>query len=313
MQSNYMLELLGNKLDTYMSLWEYDEEVKKYYSEKKTISNYNGKIYIPKEFILDVDGQNPRMAQNKAIGNVVTSSKDLIPNKVRDFASEAGKKMSEKVQRTFESKIKERDEATENAIKELNKTANEFEKENADLIEVKEEFEKDVEYLFKSLNKGKEHFEGDAKAVGISQQLALSTSHYRDWLENTSFKPEHEGTVKEMIRKLEDFELVGEKIWNSNTEKFQEFLNRKDEKSEALMFLASNFGRMFPEPYGPNNSRKRMNLLLISLSLISASSFSLGSISSSVRFDSAKLRNAFLKSSKFSSDSINPAAIGCPP
>ena len=81
MESNYMLELLGNKLDTFMSLWEYDEEVKEYFSKEKTISNYNGKIYIPKEFILDVDGQNPKMAQNKAIGLTILLNDLEIPFK----------------------------------------------------------------------------------------------------------------------------------------------------------------------------------------------------------------------------------------
>ena len=81
MQSNYILELLGNKLDTYMSLWEYDESVKEYFNEKKTIANYPGKIYIPKEFILDVDGQNPKMAQNKAIGLTILLNDLEIPYK----------------------------------------------------------------------------------------------------------------------------------------------------------------------------------------------------------------------------------------
>ena len=54
--------------DTYMSLYEYDDDVKDYYAENKKLSGYDGKIYIPEEFILDVDGGNPDDAQKKAIG-----------------------------------------------------------------------------------------------------------------------------------------------------------------------------------------------------------------------------------------------------
>ena len=54
--------------DTYMSLYEYDNDVKDYFAENKKLAGYDGKIYIPEEFILDVDGGNPEDAQKKAIG-----------------------------------------------------------------------------------------------------------------------------------------------------------------------------------------------------------------------------------------------------
>jgi len=54
--------------DTFMSLYEYDNDVKDYFAENKKLSGYDGKIYIPEEFILDVDGGNPDDAQKKAIG-----------------------------------------------------------------------------------------------------------------------------------------------------------------------------------------------------------------------------------------------------
>jgi len=44
--------------DTYMSLYDYDDEVKDYYAENKTLSGFNGTLYIPDEFILDVDGKD---------------------------------------------------------------------------------------------------------------------------------------------------------------------------------------------------------------------------------------------------------------
>jgi hypothetical protein len=54
--------------DTYMSLYEYDDDVKDYFAKNKKLAGYDGKIYIPEEFILDVDGGNPDDAQKKAIG-----------------------------------------------------------------------------------------------------------------------------------------------------------------------------------------------------------------------------------------------------
>jgi len=54
--------------DTFMSLYEYDDDVKDYFAKNKKLAGYDGKIYIPEEFILDVDGGNPDDAQKKAIG-----------------------------------------------------------------------------------------------------------------------------------------------------------------------------------------------------------------------------------------------------
>ena len=60
--------------DTYMSLYEYDEDVKDYFAQNKKLSGYDGKIHIPEEFILDVDGGTPEDAQQKAIGLKIMSS-----------------------------------------------------------------------------------------------------------------------------------------------------------------------------------------------------------------------------------------------
>ena len=54
--------------DTFMSLYEYDNDVKDYFAKNKKLAGYDGKAYIPEEFVLDVDGQNPEDAQKKAIG-----------------------------------------------------------------------------------------------------------------------------------------------------------------------------------------------------------------------------------------------------
>ena len=54
--------------DTFMSLWDYDGHVIDYVKEKGTLASYDGMLYMPDEFILDVDGSNPDNARQKAIG-----------------------------------------------------------------------------------------------------------------------------------------------------------------------------------------------------------------------------------------------------
>ena len=66
--SSNMVKWMDLHNDTFMSLYEYDSDVKDYFAKNKKLSGYDGKIYIPEEFILDVDGGNPDDAQKKAIG-----------------------------------------------------------------------------------------------------------------------------------------------------------------------------------------------------------------------------------------------------
>ena len=54
----------GTKHDTFMSLWNYDEEVKEYVKNNKTLSGYKGKLYIPDEFIFDIDGSSIEQAKD---------------------------------------------------------------------------------------------------------------------------------------------------------------------------------------------------------------------------------------------------------
>ena len=44
--------------DTYMSLYDYDDGVKDYFSKNKTLSGFDGLLYMPDEFLLDVDGKD---------------------------------------------------------------------------------------------------------------------------------------------------------------------------------------------------------------------------------------------------------------
>ena len=53
--------------DTFHSLWEYDEDVTNYVKKKKSLSGFNGKIYMPDEYLLDIDGNNPERARQKTI------------------------------------------------------------------------------------------------------------------------------------------------------------------------------------------------------------------------------------------------------
>ena len=72
----------GLDSDTFMSLYEYDEDVKDYFAKNKKLSGYDGKAYIPEEFILDVDGNNPDDAQKKAIGLKILLDDLSIPYKI---------------------------------------------------------------------------------------------------------------------------------------------------------------------------------------------------------------------------------------
>ena len=66
--SSSMGKYMNLDSDTFMSLYEYDEDVKDYFAKNKKLAGYDGKAYIPEEFILDVDGANPEDAQQKSIG-----------------------------------------------------------------------------------------------------------------------------------------------------------------------------------------------------------------------------------------------------
>tara|TARA_R100000008_G_scaffold86873_1_gene82265 strand:- start:5408 stop:7162 length:1755 start_codon:yes stop_codon:yes gene_type:complete len=57
----------GIDSDTFMSLWDYDEEVISFVKENKTLSGYRGLLYMPDEFIFDVDGSNLDQAKSLAL------------------------------------------------------------------------------------------------------------------------------------------------------------------------------------------------------------------------------------------------------
>ena len=77
--------------DTFMSLWDYDEEVAEYVKKKKTLSGYRGKLYMPDEFIFDVDGANIEQAKELtyALLNLLEEVEISIPSQVY-FSGEKG-------------------------------------------------------------------------------------------------------------------------------------------------------------------------------------------------------------------------------
>ena len=67
MDSSDISKWMNIAKDTFHSLWEYDEQVKKYVKRKNSLSGYGGKIYMPDEYLLDIDGNNPEKARQKTI------------------------------------------------------------------------------------------------------------------------------------------------------------------------------------------------------------------------------------------------------
>ena len=80
--SSSMVKWMNISNDTYMSLYEYDNDVKDYFAKNKKLAGYDGKIYIPEEFILDVDGGTPENAQKKSIGLKIMLGDLDIPFKI---------------------------------------------------------------------------------------------------------------------------------------------------------------------------------------------------------------------------------------
>ena len=57
--------------DTYMSLYDFDDSIKEYFGKHNSLSGFDGLVYMPDEFILDVDGKDVddlENARQKTIG-----------------------------------------------------------------------------------------------------------------------------------------------------------------------------------------------------------------------------------------------------
>ena len=68
--------------DTYCSLYNYDDYVKEFYGKNKSLSGYDGLIYMPNEFLLDVDGENTLDARSKLSDLLILLKQLDIPSKV---------------------------------------------------------------------------------------------------------------------------------------------------------------------------------------------------------------------------------------
>ena len=64
-------EWAGTAEDTFISLWDYDEYVKEYTKKNNSISAYDGMLYMPEEFLLDIDGANTEAARQSTIGLLI--------------------------------------------------------------------------------------------------------------------------------------------------------------------------------------------------------------------------------------------------
>ena len=72
----------GMAQDTFMSLWDYDAHVVDYVKEKGGLSGYDGILYMPDEFILDIDGANPKQAKDKTIALLIELDDLCIPYRI---------------------------------------------------------------------------------------------------------------------------------------------------------------------------------------------------------------------------------------
>ena len=72
----------GTNKDTFMSLYDYDDYVKQFVKRTGKLSGFDGKIYIPSEFLLDVDGDTVDEAKQKSIGLTIVLNDLDIPYNV---------------------------------------------------------------------------------------------------------------------------------------------------------------------------------------------------------------------------------------
>ena len=77
--ANDISKWAGTAQDTFMSLWDYDQHVIDYVKKNGTLGKYDGVLYMPDEFILDVDGANPDIAKQSTIALTILLNDLCIP------------------------------------------------------------------------------------------------------------------------------------------------------------------------------------------------------------------------------------------
>jgi hypothetical protein len=80
--TNDVEKYAGMAQDTFMSLWDYDAHVVDFVKEKGSLSGYDGILYMPDEFILDVDGANPKQAKDKTIALTIELDDLCVPYQI---------------------------------------------------------------------------------------------------------------------------------------------------------------------------------------------------------------------------------------
>ena len=68
--------------DTFMSLYDYDDYIKDFFGKHGSLSGYDGLLYMPDWFILDVDAVNSETARQKAIGLILHLDDIEIPSQI---------------------------------------------------------------------------------------------------------------------------------------------------------------------------------------------------------------------------------------
>ena len=81
-ESSEINNWMGLDGDTFMSLYDYDDSIKAHYGATKKLSGFNGLIYMPDEFILDVDGKSLEDAKLKCQGLIQLLNDLDIPRKL---------------------------------------------------------------------------------------------------------------------------------------------------------------------------------------------------------------------------------------
>ena len=72
----------GLNRDTFMSLYDYDDYIKDFFGKHNSLSGYDGLLYMPDWFILDVDAVNSETARQKAIGLILHLDDIDIPSQI---------------------------------------------------------------------------------------------------------------------------------------------------------------------------------------------------------------------------------------
>lgn len=78
-ESNMVSMFYNSPKDSFHSLYDYGDSVGEYVEKNKSISGYDGVIYMPDEFILDVDGEDEYQAQQLTIGLTMQLNDMMIP------------------------------------------------------------------------------------------------------------------------------------------------------------------------------------------------------------------------------------------